>query len=289
VLTQTASIQITKQSDQENGTPFNIRLTQNQAAAQRMGLAQIVETASCRDSRGKSQALSFRLRISNSQAVRYAILEWTGTADTVTSDVVNDWTSGTYTAGNFFLASNLTITAVGSITPSANTWTDATVLTGTCGSSINNLLVMVWTEGTAAQNVTLDLGRVKLEDGIGSTTFIQPDYPTEFNKASRYFKLIGGNTSARYGAARTTGTTSGELIMYLPVPMRVAPTITVNNPTSWSTNDASVNAAWTTVASTLTTIDTVNINVNNAAVTANRPAFMTPNNANGTIYMDARL
>jgi hypothetical protein len=130
---------------------------------------------------------------------------------------------------------------------------------------------------------------MKLEDGAGATTFIEPDFATEFNKCSRYFKRIGGNTSARYGAARTNTTTASELIMYLPVPMRVAPAITVNNPTSWSVNDGTVQVAWTTVASTLTATDTVNINVNNNVVTANRAAFMTPNATNGTIDMDARL
>lgn len=289
VLTQTAAIQVTQQTNQENGTPFNVRLTQNQASAQRMGLAQIIESSSCRDARGNALAESLRVRISSSQAVRYAILEWTGTADSVTSDVVNDWTSSTYTAGNFFLGSNLTVTAVGSITPSGNTWTDVTVLTGTCGSSVNNVVVFVWTEGTAAQNVTLDVGRFKLEFGAAGTAYRDPDYPTEFNKATRYFKRIGGDTQARYGAARTTGVGSAELIMYLPIPMRLAPTITVNNVTSWSTNDATVQVAWVTVASTLTSRDTVNINVTNGVVVANRPAFMTPNNANATIDIDARL
>src|SRR5690606_11318956 len=53
ILTQPASVNISRQADQENGQPFNVRLTQNQASAQRAGLAQIVASANARDLRGK--------------------------------------------------------------------------------------------------------------------------------------------------------------------------------------------------------------------------------------------
>lgn len=164
-LTQTAAIQVTQQTLQENGQPYNIRLTQNQAAAQRMGVAQIVEARDSQGDRGQAMILSGRVRISNSQSVRYAILEWTGTADGVTSDVVNDWTSSTYTAGNFFLGASLTVTAVGSITPSANAWADIASLTGTIGSSVNNLIVLFWTEAQRRKMLRLMLGKCSLSLG----------------------------------------------------------------------------------------------------------------------------
>ena len=156
-LTQTGTIAVSTLADVEDGTPSMMRLTQSQASAQRMGYAQIIEGANCKHLRGKAVVLGGRLRYSSAAAVRYAILEWTGTEDVVTSDVVNSWTNGTFTAGNFFLASNLTVRAVGSLTPAAATLADLTALTAALGSAFNNLIVLVWTEGTAAQNATLDL------------------------------------------------------------------------------------------------------------------------------------
>ncbi|MBB6299888.1 hypothetical protein [Rhizobium leucaenae] len=155
-LVQTASITPTVITDVADGLPYMMRLTQSQASAQRMGNAQIVEAYAAKRVRGKPVTLGGFVRCSASQTIRYAILEWTGTADTVTSDVVNNWASGTFTAGNFFLASGLTVAAVGSITPTANTITPWS-LQATISSSCNNLIVFMWTDQTAAQNVMLDM------------------------------------------------------------------------------------------------------------------------------------
>lgn len=241
-LTQTASVQMTQQTVQENGTPFNIRMTQNQASAQRMGLITTILAADCEELRGKAVILSGRVRISNSQAVRYAILEWTGTANTVTTDVVNDWTSSTYTTGNFFNSTTLTVTAVGSITPSANTWTDITALTGTIGSSMTNALVFFWTEGTAAQNVTFDIARVKLEQGSTATTFTEESFAQLLiaaqlyrEKSFAYTTAPVSNVGTQAGCHGTISVVAGaSTIRVISNRYRVGklatPTITLYNP-----------------------------------------------------------
>jgi hypothetical protein len=246
-LTQTAAVNVSQQALQEVGQPFNIRLSQAQASAQRMGVAQIVEAANSQDLRSASIALSARIRCSSSQAIRYAILEWTGTADAVTSDVVLSWTSGTYTAGNFFLAANLTVTAVGSITPSANTWTAITTLTGTCGASVNNLIAFFWTEGTAAQNITLDIGKVQLEAGTGASAFAQIPISMELAACQRYFcksfaqgtapANIASVVGALVFAQTTAASNSGAYGPFrFPVVMRAAPTVTTYNASGGANN-----------------------------------------------------
>lgn len=227
-LTQTASINVSGQVNQENATPYNIRLTQNQATAQRMGIAQIIEYNNCVDLRGSSVVLNLRLRASNSQAIRYAILEWTGTADSATSDVVNSWTNTTYTTGNFFISTTTTVVAVGAITPSANTWTSlSTPLTGTISSSLNNLIVFVWTEGTAAQNFTLDISTVQLEKGSTATAFDYRPYTTELQLCQRYYEegsyiYTGGYSNASVVASVNTP-------VYFKVTKRISPTVTGTN------------------------------------------------------------
>lgn len=155
ILTQTAAITPTILQGVSNGLPYMMRLTQSQAAAQRMGNAQIIEASVAQRLRGKQVTLGGKLRCSSSQPIRFAVLEWFGTSDVPVSDVVSNWGSGSFTAGSFFLGSNLGVVAVGSITPAANTITDWS-LVGNIAAS-NNIIVMMWTEGTAAQNVTLDM------------------------------------------------------------------------------------------------------------------------------------
>jgi hypothetical protein len=142
-----------------------------------VGLAQVIESANCIDLRGKAVTLSARARMSASTTLRYAIAEWTGTADTLTKDIVNSWTNGTFTAGQFFNATTMAITATGSTALTANTLTDVT-LTGTIGNSANNVFVFFWTDSAQAQNVTLDIGRTQIE--VGSSATQCPVRPSSF-------------------------------------------------------------------------------------------------------------
>jgi hypothetical protein len=96
--------------------------------------------------RGKQITFRPRVRISNSQAIRIAILEWTGAADAITSDVVLNWASGAYTAGNFFLAANLIVTGVIAKTPAGSHVDRHGHPDGHLGNSCNNLIVFIWTE-----------------------------------------------------------------------------------------------------------------------------------------------
>src|SRR3990167_3035888 len=167
ILTQTASVNC-EQSTGDRAVNA-VLLTQNQVAAQRFGIEQIIPNRDSKEHRSSSFRFKFRAKGSTTLTLRFAILEWTGTVDVVTSDVVNDWTSVTYTAGNFFLAANLTVTAVGSQSITTS-WTTCS-LTGTLGASTNNIIVFAWTEGTAAQNVT-----VEISECIGIAGSMEPEW-----------------------------------------------------------------------------------------------------------------
>jgi len=120
ILSQTSTVTPSVLTNPEDGYARGVRITQSQAAAQRFGFAQIIEGVYCKHLRGQSGVLVPRVRISNSQAIRYAILAWTGTEDAVTSDAVNDWTSGDYTDGaaKFFVDTGYVPLVVGAATPS---------------------------------------------------------------------------------------------------------------------------------------------------------------------------
>ncbi len=243
VLTQTSTITVTQQSVQTDGIQHNIRLTQAQASAQRMGVAQIVLGNDSISDRAHAMTLSAKIRCSSAQAIRYAILEWTGTAGSVTSDVVLDWTSGAYTAGNFFLAANLTVTAVGSITPSANTWTSITALTGTAGSALNNWVIFFWTEGTAAQNVTLDIGKVQFERGGVATEFEIVEWVDNYLRCLHFYEQsfpygtapaqnAGVTGCARFPQVVAASTAMFTGSMFYKVVKRTVPSVTLYNPSA---------------------------------------------------------
>lgn len=124
------------------------------------------------------------MRLSQSQATAQRM----GTADTVTSDVVNSWTNGTFTAGQVFLGSGLTFAGVGALTPAAARLTDFELVVDV-SASCNNLIVLIWTEGTAAQNVTLDHAWNLLPGdwSAGSWPYVNPRHTGLEKELCRYY------------------------------------------------------------------------------------------------------
>ncbi len=226
VLTQTGAIGVSTLSNVEDGLPTMAQLTQSQAAAQRMGYAQIIEGKNCKHLRGKQVTFRFgRERMSAAGNIRIAVLEWTGTEDVVTSDVVSSWTSTTYTPGNFFLGSNLAVSGVVQQTLAANTLTDGAALTVTLGSTFNNLIVFVWTESAMAQNVTLDLGLAQIDLGATAKPFEFRPYDFEYLRCQRYYPTFNGAAAfAAIGLGLCLTTTTAQFYLPLKVPARVAPT-----------------------------------------------------------------
>lgn len=243
VLTQTGAVGIST-VDGGDGAPYMMRLTQSQASAQRMGVATILEARDSTVARGGPITLSGKLESSTAQTIRYAILEWTGTADSVTSDVVLDWTSGTYTAGNFFLASNLTVAATGSLALSATTLTDFE-LTASISSSCNNLIFFVWTDATAAQNVTLDV-RWQAEQGATATPWHPRRYSVELIRCQRYlFPLADGRRTGIEEVLPSFGVKRNNTRVSCPFGyfgMRTVPTLVDSNP-AWVASATSGNEA----------------------------------------------
>ena len=241
-LNQSNPVAVTTQTDQENGQPTNARIAQSNAVAQRFGYATVIEGKDCKHLRGKQVTFRPRVRISASQAVRIAVLEWTGTEDTLAAaaDVVNNWTSGTYTGGNFFKATTTNVVGVGAKTPGAATWTDMDSLTVTLGSAFTNIILFVWVEQTAAQNVTLDIGKVRFLQGSYAGDIEVPRFADEFISSLRYYEKSFVYATAPAQNAGFTGaigevqvggaTTSVSTPAYFRVAKRVSPTFTTYNP-----------------------------------------------------------
>lgn len=214
VLSQTASIQYARTTGDVRSI-YAGRIKQNQAAAQRMGIAQPIEGIVADGLAGKSARFQARIKCSSSQAIHIAILEWTGTVDNITKDVVNDWTSGTYTAGNFFLGSNLTVAGESSVTPSAATWTDISV-TASISTSVKNIIVFIWTEGTAAQDVTLDITEVWLGEGTDTQVWMPTDPALDEYRCERFLVVLSSADTVTVRLAIGIGTATTTAVFNLP-------------------------------------------------------------------------
>lgn len=259
ILTQTSTIAGARQAAPFDGALNSGQLTQSQASAQRIGVAQIIENKNCQDLRGQAVTFYGRFKTSSGGNIRVAILEWTGTADAVTSDVVNNWTSATYTASNFFIAT--TVTAVKQYaSPAAATWTDF-FITGTLGSSVNNIVVFVWTEGTEAQNVTLALANCGFIRGAAApAAHTTRFFSTEVFHCQRYYqKSFALDTTPAQGSTSTgsivvtqvvgAGAGNTALLYQFSPRMRAVPTVTTYNPVSANAQprNFSVNADWSSI------------------------------------------
>lgn len=253
VLTQTASVTAAR-VEGITASRYAVQLKQTQASAQRMGISQTVEAINAVVFRGRTVRFQAKIRCSASQAIRVAILEGLS-EDSVASDVVNDWTSSDYTdgAGKFFNNTNLDVKATASATPSAATWTDISV-SATLSSTLTNLVVVVWTEGTAAQNVTLDITEAGLYDGADARDWLPRATGDELRLCQRYFTKTYSvdtepdNTTAA-GALRaiavTTSATAGRgfcLPWSFKTTMRAVPTITLYRP------DSAGSSAWANIS-----------------------------------------
>jgi len=187
-LTQSNAVTPSQLTAVADGIPTMMRMDQANASAQRMGWLQPLESRMVADLRSKTVALQFVARMSVATTLRYAIIEWTGTADTITKDVVSDWTKTTFTAGQFFAGSNLTIAAAGSKALSSNALTTVD-LSGQVSSSMNNILIFVWTDSAQAQNVKLDLGNVFFGQGAAApSTFEPPTHGGDLRQCRRYYE-----------------------------------------------------------------------------------------------------
>jgi hypothetical protein len=203
---------------------YRAYLVQKQVTAQRVGLTQIVEGANCRHLRGDQVTLSFRTRCFTTQDVRYAVLEWTGTEDAVTSDVVATWAATPTWVTNVAPAGSVGSTSVGT------TWTDIEH-TVTLGSTFNNLVVFIWSGDTVEQNRNISIEAAQLEQGPYKTPFETRPIGMELALCQRYFERREAQGLFQI-LPDSSGLITGAQAARIPFAYsekRVAPSLTVIN------------------------------------------------------------
>jgi hypothetical protein len=216
------AIDVTQTTTVPTGAKFSIGLDV-ETTNKKFGIAQIIENANCFDAIGGAVTLSFQAKVSATTKldnVKCAIVAWSGTADSVTSDIISAWgaegTNPTLIANATYenTPANLNVTtsfATYSVTANVDT------------ASTSNIIVFIWSDVTdTTAGDFLYITNIQLEKGSTATSFDYRPYGTEFALCQRYY--IEPNST--FWAFLYRGDNYQMSAYQYPVTMRATPTST---------------------------------------------------------------
>jgi hypothetical protein len=211
----------------------------------KFGIATIIENKDVIGLVGNTVTFSFKAKVSATTKldnVKAAIVAWSGTADTVTSDIISAWgAEGT----NPTLIANATYENSPANLSLTTSYATYSVSAAVDTASTKNLILFVWSDVTdTTAGDFLYIAESKLELGSNATAFVYAGgtIQGELAACQRYYfrSNNSGNGFARYGIGRASSTTNIEAPIYVPVPMRVAPTsVDFSNMTTTTANNIS--------------------------------------------------
>ena len=220
-------VDITQTTTVPTGAKYSIGLDV-ETVNKKFGIAQIIENANCYDAIGGNVTLSFQARVSATTKldnVKCAVVAWSGTADTVTSDIISAWNvEGT----NPTLIANATYENTPANLNVTTSWATYSVTANVDTASTTNIIVFIWSDVTdTTLGDFLYVTNVQLEKGSTATSFDYRPYGTELALCQRYFYKNKGDGagSGPYGIGHCRSNYLRGLI-HLPVVMRTTPTMT---------------------------------------------------------------
>lgn len=189
------------------------------AASQQAGIVQFLQAEDAKALRSATVSLSADLWANAAMNMRMAVIEWAGTADALTSDVVATWNGGsppTLATNWSFVGTPTTLAA----TSSRQRFVQEEL---NIGASINNLAVLIWSFDQQGSADFFNVARVKLEVGLVATEFVPRLEPVEKRLIRNFYQRVGFG-----GMAGTWLSASEALLYWIFVPeMRSAPTLTL--------------------------------------------------------------
>lgn len=267
----------------------------------RYGIAQIVEAENSIPMRGNVVSAGVRIKPVNNAGsgtrdYRIAILEWTGTADTVTSELVADWTSSTYTTAGFFASTTKTLVGTATVTATHNTETVLSV-SGTVSASCNNLIVFVWTEDvpTHASDYVL-IGEAGLYKKVfASQTWYPRPQAAELALCQRYFySIISVDSYFLMGFGQAISTTEARILIGVPAKFFRSPTVSVSNVAHFvltgATFTVSANPSSIAISKSSTDVIVLTVSGVSAILVAGDATMLAADSSDAAaIFMDAEL
>ena len=150
--------------------------------------------------------------------------------------MVNDWTSGAYTTGNFFKSTTLTL--VGTAVETIAHGTEAIIsVSGAVSASCNNLIVFVWVEDVPTHaSDYCEIGEAGFYTAATEQTWRYKE--NDFDNCLDYFERITTDTQyGFFGIAAVYSATNARCV----VPMhrkRATPSMSASGSTTFMVQDA---------------------------------------------------
>ena len=219
-----------------DGSKYAMKLTVGSGEDNKFGVVTFLEFRDIGDLRGKTVSLQAKLKATAAITdVRMAVLEWTGIADSVTSDVVGTWGSA---GTNPTLATSWAYLGTPANLSVTTSWAKYRVEGLTVGASANNLAVFIWCEdeSTTVTTDSLIVTDVQLEEGPTCSGFERIPFGLALNLCKRYYQKghaygTSPDTASAPAIIQTAGTSALtgariRLVQYMGIEMRVSPTVT---------------------------------------------------------------
>ena len=201
----------------------------------KFGVVQIIENINCGQlgARGTTPvSLSFKAKVAGSgklDNVKAAVISWTGTADSVTSDCVNAWNAEGTDPG---LATNWTYENTPANLNVTTSWVRYKIENISMDtSSINNVAVFIWSDVTDTNaGDFLYITDVQLEPGETANPFTRETAGETLSQCQRYYHR------GMYAFMSSSATTLIYNINF-PVEMRTTPTVSHEYAEGGTAND----------------------------------------------------
>jgi hypothetical protein len=247
-------VDVTRQAGDSDTSMYSIGLDV-ETTNLKFGIVQIIENKNCGglgDLPTATVSLSFKARVSDASKldnVKAAVLSWSGTADSVTSDVVSAWaTEGTDPTLNANWTYENTPANL-NVTTSWVRYKIENVSVDTAGT--NNVAVFIWSDvaDTTAGHI-LYITDVQLEPGDTANDYRREHIGTTLTNCQRYYVPSTLTPLTAYGA---TGVLFG--MCAFPTEMKGTPTVSMQyNSTAnliYTLHDAATNeVAWAAIIGT---------------------------------------
>jgi len=178
-----------------------------ETANKKFGILQIIENKDAIKFAGKTVSLQFKARTVTGKVIenlRAAVLSWSSTADSVTSDVVAAW--GTEGADPTWATNWTCENTPANLALVADAWTTYEIENISIDTaSMANLAVFIWVDDTdAAIDDLLYIGQVQLNEGAACTTYMPRSFDEELQKCERFYQK-SYNYAVAPGAASLLG------------------------------------------------------------------------------------
>jgi hypothetical protein len=207
----------------------------------KFGIAQIIEASNCYDVIGGNVTLSFQAKVSSVTKldnIKCAVVAWSGTADTVTSDIISAWgAEGT----NPTLIANATYENTPANLNVTTSFASYSVTANVDTASTKNIIVFIWSDVTdTTLGDFLHITNVQLESGSTATSFDYRPYGTELALCQRYFETnfpsgvaVGSISLPGFVSTNSSTNSSNEASgIQFSVKKRAIPTIVIYHITS---------------------------------------------------------